>query len=145
MSIKGLLPKRGKKSRFKQGYFDVSESTKYTGPKPCIYRSSWEWAFMRWCESSAIVETWSSEPFYIKYLDSKAKERKYYIDFVVKLSSGETWLIEVKPYKDTIPSNSKTYLKNRAKWKYAKEFADRNGFKFTLLTERSSIIKRFLR
>jgi len=53
MSIKNVKPT--KNSFYKQGYFDVSESTKYVGPQPVIFRSSWEKKFAHYCEKNTKI------------------------------------------------------------------------------------------
>lgn len=66
------------------------------------------------------------------------------------------YLIEVKPFKHTLPpklsSTGKktrrfiieemTYKENAAKWAAAKEFAEDRGWKFVVWTERELGIKR---
>jgi hypothetical protein len=81
------------------------------------------------------------------------KKRKYYPDFIAKIKSGDgsiaIWLVEVKPYKATIPprKNSRkakktalyeerTYQVNTAKWRAAQAYCDRKGWKFKILTEK---------
>lgn len=137
MSIKHLKPRTGKKSRFKQGYFNVEKSKKYVGPRPVIYRSSFEYRFCVHCENNDNIVEWSSEPFPIKYVDYLGKQRNYYIDFVVKYRNGSKWLIEVKPYAQTIAQNNKTYKINAAKWTAAKTIGESLGYKFTIVTEKT--------
>ena len=100
MGIKNLKPT--KNARTKQGYFDISESTKYNGKvKKVIYRSSWEYRFCVWCENNPSVEKWCSESVEIKYhcpINNTIK--KYYPDFWVKMSDGRVWVVEVKPSKE---------------------------------------------
>ena len=66
--------------------------------------------------------------------------------------TGETFLVEIKSYGETIPpkppkiknANSmiryqealETYMTNQAKWAQAKQFAEQRGFKFIVLTEK---------
>lgn len=100
MDIKNLKP--NKKSRTKQGYFNISESKRYNGKvKQVIYRSSWEYKFCVWCERSPLVKNWCSESVQIKYhCPINNNIRNYYPDFWVKLKSGEVWVVEVKPAKE---------------------------------------------
>ena len=153
--IRSLKPKMGKKSHYKQGYFDVRKSSKYWGPQPVIYRSGLEFKFMTWCERNGRVAKWTSEPTSIPYTCPKTgKQRKYYIDFIVEFQNGETFLIEVKPYsqfKDAelfskiakrlgklphIDRSNETAAKNDAKWKHAKKYGEQRNMKFTIITER---------
>lgn len=156
-SIKHLKPKSGKTSRYKQGYFNVSKSLKYKGQEPCIYRSSYEFKFMVWCELKDFVTSWSSEPFETEYLClATGKTRNYWIDFIVTIDKPETWLIEVKPSKEVQQAerfgkiyraldsdiekkrfvmSNKTAAKNWSKWLSCNKFAKSQGFKFVIVTE----------
>lgn len=149
----------GKKSRFKQGYFDVTKSLKYQNPtEPCIYRSSYEFKFMHWCEVSDIVARWSSEPFSIKYLClNTGKQRNYYIDFTVTTTKPEVWLIEVKPVHEVTEAErfgnkwqrlqnlkekrrfadaNKRAAKNWSKWQHAQKVCNDRGWRFIIVTEK---------
>jgi hypothetical protein len=156
--IKGLKPRMGSKSRFKQGYFDVSKSLKYMNSgEPCIYRSSLEFKFMKWCEHTDRVVNWNSEPFSIKYICLETgKERNYYIDFSVITQTPETWIIEVKPHKEVLEAEkfgkiyhklgeierkkfvnaNKVAAKNYSKWKHAKQICEERSWKFIIVTEK---------
>ncbi len=146
--MKSMKPNRsdGRRNKqgfagLKQGYFPIERSIKYTGPRPCIYRSSYEFAYMRYCEENNAIKNWSSEPFGIEYFSPTGKKHTYYIDFTLLLQNGEQWLIEVKPYVDTIPKEDARYRKNRAKWVAAKEWAVAHGWKFAIITEKHSSLK----
>ena len=76
---------------------------------------------------------------------------RYFIDFKItvkdKNNSFKTYLIEVKPAKQTIPpiypgrrtqrylGESLTYMKNTSKWKAAIEYAKDRNWEFKLITE----------
>ena len=84
---------------------------KYRGRPPIICRSSWEEAFCKWCDFSQAVLGWASEEILVKYQDpiqpihpkwQKPNIRNYYPDFIIETDVGEIYLIEVKPYKQTI-------------------------------------------
>jgi hypothetical protein len=156
-SIKQLKPR--KDALTKQGFFNVTNSAKYIDRHvPCIYRSSWEYRFMLWCENTQYVTSWSSEPFPIKYecLET-GKFRNYNIDFIVNIEKPEKWLIEVKPLKEVndakqfgklyrqqvdpvkrkkLINSNKTAAKNWAKWQSAKIFAEKSGCRFIIVTEK---------
>jgi hypothetical protein len=152
MSIKNLKPT--KNARTKQGYFSIKESKKYVGKvKTVIYRSSWEQRFCTWCERSPQVSQWASESIAIKYhcpIENKLKN--YYPDFVVKLSTGKVWLVEVKPSKEYIAPppkpNRKTkkamknyeyllknYIVNTSKFKSARAFCESKNWTFFVADE----------
>lgn len=134
-------------SRYKQGEFDKYNPQKYFGPRPIIYRSSYELAFMRKLEANAAVEKWSSEQIAIPYTMKEKKNGKvvvvrhtYYTDFTVFLKSGAKYIVEVKPKTLTplnesqIERNPEIY-KNACKWKAAIAWCKHNGYAFKVVTE----------
>lgn len=156
MSIKKVRPT--KKSKFIQGYFKPNNPSKYVGPEPIIYRSSWERKFMMWCDNNELVIIWSSEPVEIPYWSKlHKKQRKYYPDFYIKVKKhdGEIdhILIEIKPEaqikKPKPPTkNSKKaldnyrflaeqYVINKDKYIAAQHFANDRGWRFAVMTEKS--------
>ena len=138
-----------------QNFYTPTNPEKYIGDlKEIVFRSSWERHFFQYCDSSPSVVRWSSEPFPIQYWDeSSLKNRRYFPDAYVEIkeASGEIkkYLVEIKPYKQTIPpkegkkktrtyvNECATYLKNKSKWQYAEEFCNKNGLKFLILTEQN--------
>jgi len=125
-----------------------------------VCRSSWETSVCLWLDRNPAIIAWDSEPFGIPYTDSTKrdsnghfKKRMYYPDFIIKVlnknGTHDIWMIEVKPYKETIqPKKGKkkigpsiikediTWIVNSAKWKAAKAYCDRKGWQFRILTER---------
>ncbi|NMC60115.1 MAG: hypothetical protein GYA51_12165 [Candidatus Methanofastidiosa archaeon] len=111
----------GGTSRTKQGYYrNLKNPEKYIGdPNLIIYRSSWEFSFIKWCDASPSIIKWSSEPIKVPYYDrvSKLEEcrklgldpnnprnwtiKNYNTDFWVLIDKGgerpEKWFIEIKP------------------------------------------------
>lgn len=158
MNIKNLKP--NKKGRFKQGYYNISESKKYVGNNVAIYRSSWEFKFMNYAESNPNIINWSSEPFAVRYFNILDKKyHTYYPDYYVKVKRGEIFeecVIELKPKdqlkKPKLPKvNSlkamnaykyaaKRYVTNLCKIEALKKFAAERNMKLILLTEDSWII-----
>lgn len=143
---------------YKSGMFIPNHPEKYLGNiKKIVYRSSWELKLMKWADSNPSVLKWASEEIAIPYYSQiQQKRRRYFVDFLVhvkkKDNSLETLLIEIKPYKETIPpvkrKNEKTYIRecitwqiNQDKWAAAKKWADSKGFKFTIMTEKELGIK----
>lgn len=143
--IKALKPK--KNSRYTQGYVNPAECKKLfesQKSKPIIYRSSWEYYFIKWCEGNPAIRYWGSECVPISYiLCTDNTQHIYYPDYIIEFMSGETWLVEIKPLSQTKKPKSKdynspawkTYIKNRCKWKAANEFAKQNNLKFKIITE----------
>jgi len=131
----------------------TQNSSKYIGnPDKIICRSLWERRVCKYLDENVNVIRWGSEEVKIPYyspIDDKI--RRYYPDFIAELKDKQgkikTYIIEVKPKKQTKPPNPKkkknrsfiqeqiTYTTNKAKWESAKQFCDQNGWKFIILTE----------
>ncbi len=127
--------------------------TKYMGnPTKIVCRSTWERKMCKYLDNNVNVLRWASEELSIPYLSPvDNKMHKYYPDFIaeVRTKTGEvkTFLIEVKPYKQTKPpvikkrktksydTNMKMYAVNEAKWEAAKKLCNDNQWEFTILTE----------
>ena len=144
-NIKSLKPNPN--SRYKQGYFDKYNPLKYFGPRPIIYRSSLELAFMRKCEANASVEKWSSEEVVVPYtmqekINGKfvTKRHNYHLDFSVIMKNGTKYIIEVKPRSLTPLNESQihqnpTIYKNACKWRAALIWAKMNNYQFKIINE----------
>ena len=144
-----------KYQNFKSGYYNPLIPSRYKGTFPLIYRSSLELKFFRWCDSSSspVVE-WTSESYVVPYqspLDGRI--HKYFIDNSIKLKDknglDHDFLVEIKPLRMTKPpteSKKKStttllyektnWVKNRAKWSAAEQFATKKHMKFIILTEK---------
>lgn len=132
---------------------------KFKGKEYPICRSTWEYSFCRWLDRNENVIEWGSEPLAIIYKDpanqiinGRIKTRRYYPDFLIKIKvydNIQTWLIEIKPFKETIPPKrtikkstktilyeAKTWKTNEAKWKAAQSFCLKRGWTFKVLTEK---------
>lgn len=125
--------------------------SKYRGTTPIIYRSGLELKMFRWLDSNSNVQTWGSESVVIPYIHPKdGKPHRYFVDchctILNKQNQPEKLLIEIKPQKQTQPPSNrlkpKNYLYesamfqiNIAKWSYAKQWAEKNGYKFIVITE----------
>lgn len=94
------------------------------------YKSGWEFAFMRWLDANADVNTWLYEPLSVEYVASErtSKIRSYTPDFLVVWSDGRQELIEIKPRSRI---NKKVIKKAEA----ALEFAFENDTEYSILTE----------
>jgi hypothetical protein len=135
------------------GRFTPSNPQKYVGDyKNIIYRSSWECRFMHKFDISDWCVSWSSEELAIPYLSPVDNRwHRYFVDFIIKVKdkNGElkTWMIEVKPKKQTQPPEIKkritkqyinevtTWAVNEAKWKAAKEYCLDRKWEFVIFTE----------
>lgn len=157
-TIKNIKPSR--KSSYKQGYYTLINESKYVGPKPIIFRSSWERKFAIYCDTNPTVISWSSEPFSIKYfniLDNKHHD--YFPDFYMKVKRNDIikeYLVEVKPVsqlRKPLPPKNKnmkswynykkariTYTINLCKSTALKKFAQNKNWEVLYVTEKSFFI-----
>ena len=118
-----------------------------------ICRSSWERKFCQWCDMNNSIISWASEEFSIPYVSPKDNRvHKYYPDYLIKVKEKndmiKTYVVEVKPYKQTRPPKTPkrktksyltecvTYAVNQAKWKAAKEFCEDHRIEFKVVTEK---------
>jgi hypothetical protein len=132
---------------------------KYKGnPNNIICRSSWERRFCRWCDLNENILEWGSEEFWIPYLSPVDNRiHRYFPDFIIKVreqtGAVKTYVIEVKPEKQTVPPKqrtrvtksyiheAKTYAVNQAKWKAASEWCKDRLIEFKVITESELGIK----
>ena len=134
-------------SRFAQGKFAITNPEKYVGKKTPTYRSSWEFAFMRFCDTHPSIQKWASEAISIPYrCPITGKQTIYIPDFFIQYAdkNGKMFveLIEVKPQNQTLKekvgknrNNQLQFAKNQIKWRAAYEWCARQGIKFRILTE----------
>lgn len=149
-----LKPRQG---RVRQGYFVPKNPSKYRGDATqIIYRSGWEFKFLKYCDENPSVLEYASEPLGIKYWNSiDKKESTYWIDCYMKTvdQKGNTneWLIEIKPNKYILPPkapkiltekqtynyvrHAKAYVINTEKFAAAKAYAKAHNMKFGIITE----------
>lgn len=140
-----------------KGLFTPKNPQKYKGdPTTIIYRSSWELRLMMYLDDHPDVIQWASEEFAIPYkspLDGGRYIHRYFPDFWVKkrnpAGKEEVVVIEVKPYKQTMPPKKQTIITkryinevktwgiNEAKWKAAKSFCTQRNWKFLIITEKN--------
>ncbi|AGG54279.1 head closure [Synechococcus phage S-SSM4] len=132
-----------------QGKYRPSFPRKYRGDvRNIVYRSSWEYKFMKWCDVTPTVTEWGSEEIIIPYISPvDGKRHRYFPDFYVKVGKKK-YIVEVKPFRQTLePKTQKrvtkryinevvTFSVNQAKWKAAREFCKDNSLEFMLITEK---------
>ena len=140
--------KPNKNSHYHQGAINGSKFKKIF--ESCkkdviIYRSGLEYNFIKWCETSPKVVRWASEPICIEYVSRlDNKKHRYYPDFFIECNNNIKYIVEIKPYAQTIKPtlnasdwDKKTWIKNIDKWKYAIEFSKKqNNTKFIIITEK---------
>ena len=133
-------------NRWSQGLFQPKNTNKYVGKKTPKYRSSWEWAFMRFCDNNPAVISWASEAITIPYRNPLTGKGTVYVpDFIVmyqdKRGNKHAELIEIKPKAQTMlteKTREKEKLSiaiNHAKWEAAAKWAKHNGLRFRVVTE----------
>ena len=89
-------------SKFAQGRYSMKHPDKYLGNKTPLYRSSWEFAFMKFCDESPSVSKWASEAVKIPYKNPLTGKMTVYVpDFMIQYTDAKgkqhAELIEVKP------------------------------------------------
>jgi hypothetical protein len=147
-----------KYKEFKKGIYRPINSNKYIGGDKCIYRSSWELKAFKFLDKNPKVLRWCSERVIIPYM-SRLDNRmhKYYVDLFAEIQftngTKKKYLIEVKPYKKTLPPveskrKKKTtilhekveYVQNQDKWSHAKQYCKVNKLNWMILTEKGIYI-----
>jgi hypothetical protein len=136
-----------------KGRFRPKNPQKYKGDATnIIYRSTWEIKVMRYLDENPNIIWWGSEELPIPYYSPiDKKKHRYFPDFIAKIRKSDgkvmTYIIEVKPEKQTKPPTQKrktktfiqeamTYEVNKAKWHAAEEFCKDHGWQFLVLTEK---------
>lgn len=139
---------------FLQGKYKCMNPKKYTGKLDnIVYRSSWELAAFKWCDTQPNVVRWNSEEEVIPYrspLDGRT--HRYFMDLKIwfKRPDGgiSIILVEIKPEDQTKPprkGNKKeenflkevaTWKVNDAKWKATEAFCKEKGWHFQIWTEK---------
>ena len=133
-------------SKFAQGAYDIRNAAKYVGSGKPRYRSSWEWAFMNFCDGNDNVIQWASEPVRIPYRHPLTGKMTTYVpDFIVTYRGPNNTtvaeLIEIKPKKQSVLEDKQSQRDraqvaiNYAKWDAAQRWAKANGLKFRVITE----------
>jgi hypothetical protein len=133
-------------SKFAQGAYTIKNPEKYAGKKTPRYRSGWEHAFMRFCDTNDHIVMWASESINIPYRNPLTGKQTIYVpDFLIqyrnKRNQVVTELIEIKPKKQSVvesksSANERAVVAvNYAKWAAAQAFCKRQGITFRVLTE----------
>jgi hypothetical protein len=133
-------------ANFRQGFYEVKNSSKYVGNGKPKFRSGWEMTFMMFLDSNDNVINWASEPVRIPYRNPLTGKTTMYVpDFIVTYRGPKETvraeLIEIKPKKQSlVESKMKDRDKaivavNYAKWHAATLWAKQNGLTFRVITE----------
>ena len=133
--------------KFAQGRFELKNPDKYIGTKTPLYRSSWEWAFMQFCDNNPAIENWASEAVKIPYRDPLTGKQSIYvpdffIQYVDKNGRKHAEVVEVKPANQTIKErvgrnkvNQAHFVRNMAKWEAARAWCKQQGVYFRIVSE----------
>ncbi len=67
------------------GKYNVKNKSKYKGDfRKVVWRSSWEYRFMKWADNSSKVLWWNSEEIVIPYLKpTTGRIHRYFPDFLI--------------------------------------------------------------
>ena len=134
-------------SRFAQGKFTLKNPDKYVGTRTPTYRSSWEFAFMKFCDEHNSVTQWASEAIQIPYRNPFTGKYTIYVpDFFIaygdQTGKQRVELIEVKPANQTLKeklgrsrTNQAHYVLNQAKWEAARAWCKQKGIYFRIINE----------
>jgi len=141
--------------QYYQGKYIVENAHKYEGDVNKVeFRSSWEYKAFHYCDNNPRIVSWSSEEVIIPYISPVDKRmHRYFMDLKIveidEYDRRKVTLVEIKPYKETIPpvkkgkkreryaQEVKTYLVNQAKWKAARLLCMQKGWNFVIWTEKN--------
>lgn len=133
--------------KYAQSQYSIKNPEKYMGNRPPFYRSSWEFAFCKFCDEHPSIIKWASEAVKIPYRNPFTGKYTVYVpDFFISYldSKGKQHneLIEVKPMNQTsIQAAGNNNLRkahaalNEAKWEAAKLWSKQNNITFRVITE----------
>lgn len=134
-------------SRFAQGKYTLKNPEKYMGKGTPTYRSSWEFAFCRFCDEHPSVTQWASESVRIPYMNPlTGKKTSYVPDFLIAYADAKgkkkVELIEVKPENQSnrdrlgrSKANQAHWIINQAKWEAARKWCKQQNITFRVITE----------
>lgn len=133
-------------SKFANGLYVIKNPAKYVGKNTPRYRSGWEHAFMRFCDTNENILQWASESISIPYRNPITGKQSIYVpDFLItyrnKANQMIAELIEIKPKKQSVveskmSANARAIVAvNYAKWDAATKWARRQGITFRVVTE----------
>jgi hypothetical protein len=131
------------------GKYIAKNKGKYSGDHNKIYyRSLWERQVFKFLDENSDVLAWNSEEVVIPYrCKTDNKVHRYFVDLKIQFKNGQTYLIEIKPKKQTIEPKVRTkktkayitevltYVKNQSKWEAASEYCADRGWHFEIWTE----------
>lgn len=131
---------------FAQGIYKPANPQKYVGKGNPKFRSGWEHAFFRFCDTNDAVLEWASEAIAIKYINPiTGKMTNYIPDVFMRYRTRNnkicTELIEIKPKSQSVITEKMrdrdraVVAINHAKWAAAQAWCKRAGIVFRVITE----------
>ncbi len=135
--------------KYYKGKYRPVNIAKYDGNFQHIeYRSSWERSVFKWCDLNEAVIKWSSEEVVVPYrCKTDNRIHRYFVDLKITFKNGDTYLIEIKPRKETLEPKKRStaskgyltevlkYVKNMSKWEAANVYALERNWKFEVWHE----------
>ena len=132
--------------KYAQGKFQVQNPNKYVGKGEPTYRSSWEFAFMQFCDNNPAVVQWASEAIHVNYRNPFTGKNTIYVpDFLIiyidKNGKRHGEVVEIKPTKETTMEAAKSQRDKAAvalnmfKWEAARKFCAAQGLRFRIVNE----------
>ena len=132
--------------KYAQGKFQIQNPDKYVGKGEPTYRSSWEFAFMQFCDNNPAVVQWASEAIHVNYRNPFTGKNTIYVpDFLIiymdKNGKRHGEVIEIKPSKETTMEAAKSQRDKAAvalnmfKWEAARKFCAAQGLRFRIVNE----------
>ena len=134
-------------AKYAQGKYSIKNPEKYMGRGAPTYRSSWEFAFMQFCDNNPAVTNWTSEGLKIPYFNPVSGKNTIYVpDFLMVYvdATGQQHaeVVEVKPKKETTledagrsPRAQAAAILNMAKWEAARAWCRAHNLTFRVVTE----------
>jgi len=134
-------------SKFARGKFTPKNPEKYIGNRTPTYRSSWEWAFMNFCDNNPSIQRWASEAVKIPYRNPVTGRQTVYvpdffIQYVDKKGKLLNEIIEIKPQNQQLmekvgrnSARATAFVQNQAKWAAAAAWCKNAGLTFRVLNE----------
>jgi len=133
-------------SKYAQGKYEISNPDKYVGKGQPTYRSSWEFAFMNFCDKNPSIIKWASEAIHVNYRNPFTGKNTIYVpDFLIiyvdKSGKQHGEVIEIKPTKETTLEAAKSQRDKAAvalnmfKWEAARKFCAAQGLTFRVVNE----------
>ena len=133
-------------AKYSQGKYQVKNPEKYVGKGMPTYRSSWEFAFMNFCDDNPAVLQWASEAIHVNYRNPFTGKNTIYVpDFLIiyldKNGKKHGEVIEVKPSSQTTMEAARSVRDKAAvalnmyKWDAARKFCASQGLSFRVVNE----------